>query len=809
MKTWRGLLGVTVFAVGVGAAYAQTPVLGSIEAPYAALQSPVKIANTQWGPGAVAYGPANTPLVLHGLDLGGSGTVQFVAYKNGAVDTNVNPVQATVTMWSPTMLFLTVPAGAMSGLVTVTSEGKTSNGLPFLVTPGIYSGRCPAGPTTTQLQITTASLPDGTVSQAYSVTLLASGGTTAYSWSITSGSLPSGLSLNASTGTISGTPTAASGPVDVTFQVTDSSSPSQHDRAVLSLTIEPPITALSPATVYQFKAPASGTSGSGYDGVGNLTSYTDTVMGTWNMTAPGGGSGYDTLNRLMAANVTWPDGTQQIACWSYDAFGNRTMESLSSVACNANPTPTTWAQYNGTVNGTNNNQMSQTYQNTNQGNGYDPAGNVTFDGVNTYTYDAEGRICAVKSEPMPGMTAMTGYLYDADGVRVAKGTITTMSCDPTTNGFQFTENYVLGPGGEELTMIDGNNNWQRTNVYAGGKLLATYDTLGLHFHLEDPLGTRRMQLAGNLPGSAYGCPIGQPETDIQSLPFGDQLNSYPDQYACSTADDSTPLHFTGKERDYESGNDYFGARYYASSMGRFMSPDWAAQEEPVPYAKPDDPQSLNLYAYVENNPLLRVDADGHFPDWGDVAAFVGGAVNAWTSDNLLGAGRQEQGSAAGQIGAMVGDAVAVYTASQEMATGGGMALAGAGETLLTAPAAASGAGALIPAAGAAVATAGVVMGVHGATVAGTAAMNLSKAGGNFSSKTKQDAKAAAGGKCQNCGTETTPGQKSQKGVTPPGTEGQTDHIVPKSKGGTNEPSNAQHLCRDCNLKKSDKLPGQQ
>ena len=75
--------------------------------------------------------------------------------------------------------------------------------------------------------------------------------------------------------------------------------------------------------------------------------------------------------------------------------------------------------------------------------------------------------------------------------------------------------------------------------------------------------------------------------------------------------------FTGKERDSESGNDYFGARYYASSMGRFMSPDWSAQEEPVPYAKMDDPQSLNLYAYVRNNPLTRVDADGHDgPDCG-------------------------------------------------------------------------------------------------------------------------------------------------------------------------------------------------
>jgi RHS repeat-associated protein len=68
---------------------------------------------------------------------------------------------------------------------------------------------------------------------------------------------------------------------------------------------------------------------------------------------------------------------------------------------------------------------------------------------------------------------------------------------------------------------------------------------------------------------------------------------------------------TGKERDTESGNDYFEARYYSSSMGRFMSPDWSAKEEPVPYAQMDDPQSLNLYSYVRNNPLTRVDADGH------------------------------------------------------------------------------------------------------------------------------------------------------------------------------------------------------
>jgi RHS repeat-associated protein len=72
--------------------------------------------------------------------------------------------------------------------------------------------------------------------------------------------------------------------------------------------------------------------------------------------------------------------------------------------------------------------------------------------------------------------------------------------------------------------------------------------------------------------------------------------------------------FTGKERDSETGLDYFGARYYGSNMGRWMSPDWAASATAVPYADFGNPQSLNLYSYVGNNPLSRADADGHcFP----------------------------------------------------------------------------------------------------------------------------------------------------------------------------------------------------
>lgn len=57
---------------------------------------------------------------------------------------------------------------------------------------------------------------------------------------------------------------------------------------------------------------------------------------------------------------------------------------------------------------------------------------------------------------------------------------------------------------------------------------------------------------------------------------------------------------------------YLGARYYSSTGGRFMTPDWDVRPVAVPYATYGDPQSLNLYIYVENSPLNRIDADGHF-----------------------------------------------------------------------------------------------------------------------------------------------------------------------------------------------------
>jgi RHS repeat-associated protein len=65
------------------------------------------------------------------------------------------------------------------------------------------------------------------------------------------------------------------------------------------------------------------------------------------------------------------------------------------------------------------------------------------------------------------------------------------------------------------------------------------------------------------------------------------------------------MHFTGKQRDFETGNDNLGARYLRSSTGRFMSPDPDGIG-----SRRTDPQSWNMYPYARNNPLLYTDPNG-------------------------------------------------------------------------------------------------------------------------------------------------------------------------------------------------------
>lgn len=110
---------------------------------------------------------------------------------------------------------------------------------------------------------------------------------------------------------------------------------------------------------------------------------------------------------------------------------------------------------------------------------------------------------------------------------------------------------------------------------------------------------------------------------------------------------------TGKERDAESGLDYFGARYLSSGLGRFMTPDWAAKPTAVPYAEFGDPQTLNLYAYVDDNPMGKMDQDGHC---GTICGFlISTAVSIITSHSAIGAAVQKiAGSVSLKINAGVG-----------------------------------------------------------------------------------------------------------------------------------------------------------
>jgi RHS repeat-associated protein len=163
--------------------------------------------------------------------------------------------------------------------------------------------------------------------------------------------------------------------------------------------------------------------------------------------------------------------------------------------------------------------------------------------------------------------------------------------------------------------------------------------------------------------------LGNIKNESDFYPWGGELQFL--------ANDTNHYKFTGKERDSETGLDYFGARYYSNGLGRFITPDWSATPVPVPYADLTDPQTLNQYAYVINCPVCRADRDGHdWPSWTDVLNFTAGAANAYGSDNFLGAGRAEQTTTAGKLGAAVGDGIATVQGVGEMLLGGTGEVAG-------------------------------------------------------------------------------------------------------------------------------------
>src|SRR6266568_3019584 len=291
---------------------------------------------------------------------------------------------------------------------------------------------------------------------------------------------------------------------------------------------------------YTLTIPSSG----GYAPNSDILAGNDSVNGNWTYT-------YDDFNRLMGSNK---NSGAEVYSYDYDRLGNRWHQ---------NGPHTMMLSFSGS-----NNRMD--------GYSYDAAGNLLNDGTHSYAYDAENRMTTVDN----GSAA--SYVYDAGGQRVRK-TTSSGSVD-----------YLYDLAGHEITELSSSGSWNRGEVYAGGRHLATYNNGTTYLIHTDHLGTERVRA----DSSGTSC-----ET-ITSLPFGDW------QTTSGSCGDPSPMHFTGKERDNESNLDNFGARYISSSMGRFVSADPIT----VTPGRVVDPQQLNLYSYVRNNPLRLVDPTGMIID---------------------------------------------------------------------------------------------------------------------------------------------------------------------------------------------------
>lgn len=320
------------------------------------------------------------------------------------------------------------------------------------------------------------------------------------------------------------------------------------------------------------------------------------------------------------------------------------------------------------------------------------------------------------------------------------------------------------------------------------------------------------------------------------LPFGEEIavavggRTVNEGYSKS---DGVRQQFTSKERDVETGLDYFLARYYSSIQGRFTSPDEfkggpeelfeeVDPHDPLFYADIAEPQSLNKYHYALNSPLKYVDPDGHQATLTDKlkagASAVGktvmntfeGAVSAWAEDNGVGGTTGPQNT----VGRIIGHTAALGQGFGEAYVGVQGMAAGATEAILTAPACASGAGCAVPVAGVATAAAAGVVTTHGTLVIANTLNNIfSKkttlkpkegsqggpgAGKDFPETTKNAERAASNNSCRFCKTETT------RSAKPSPTRSNIDHAIPKSRGGNNTAANAQNTCQTCNLKKGTK-----
>jgi RHS repeat-associated protein len=294
----------------------------------------------------------------------------------------------------------------------------------------------------------------------------------------------------------------------------------------------------------------------------------------------------------------------------------------------------------------------------------------------------------------------------------------------------------------------------------------------------------------------------------------------------STRYDSSPQtrKFANSTRDNGVGLDLMGARVYAPDLGIWTSTDPVLVNAPEKVATSDF-ATANPYAYVNLNPVVAADQDGNFLNvlaGAAIGAVVGGvlgggieAVRQYVANGKIEDwGRVGAAAAGGAVsGAITGACPAIGLASV-MAVGAGSGAA-AGVTQRLVESGGQSAGTLRDVAVDATvgaATAGLAKGVMAVgkavvqrvaprttgAVTAAARPKVGSAGGpgagrRFADTTKDAAEAEAGGKCVFCGRDTTRARG--------GTQRNTDHAIPKSRGGNNTLDNAQNACRDCNLDK--------
>lgn len=142
--------------------------------------------------------------------------------------------------------------------------------------------------------------------------------------------------------------------------------------------------------------------------------------------------------------------------------------------------------------------------------------------------------------------------------------------------------------GGEKNLTTGN---VTSYYYSGNKLVAEREASTLRYFHQDSLSSTSLMTDSS--GGSLGT--------MKFSPFGDLRNSLGNL--------GTDILFTGQRLD-DTGLYYYGARFYDPSIGRFISPDSIVQS-------PNDPQSLNRYSYVRNNPLRYVDPTGRYWQWSD------------------------------------------------------------------------------------------------------------------------------------------------------------------------------------------------